>query len=380
MMNAILVVDDDPMVLRAHGRVIERGGYQVETVPDGAAAIAAIERRAFDAIVSDVDMPGMNGIRLLEQVRRRDLDVPVIFVTGAPSIDAASAAVEHGALRYLVKPVANDVLVKTVDDAVKMHAVARARRQALDLAGGLERLVGDHAGLVQSFERALDALWIAYQPIVARASGRVFAYEALVRSREPALPHPGALLDAAERLDRLESLGRAIRRRAIEPMAQLPDDALLFVNLHPRDLLDEALLDGDGAFAAVAGRVVLEITERAALDDLAVVRERIDRLRAIGFRIAIDDLGAGHASLNSFALLEPDVVKLDMALVRELHRAPTKQKLVRTMIAMCSELGITLIAEGIETIDERDCLAALGCDLMQGYLFARPGPAFPSVM
>jgi len=120
---------------------------------------------------------------------------------------------------------------------------------------------------------------------------------------------------------------------------------------------------------------VLEITERASLDGLGDVRGRIQSLRKLGFRIAIDDLGAGYSGLTSFALLEPDVVKLDMALVRDLHMEPTKRTLVR-MIAMSRELGIIVTGEGIERVEERDELARAGCDLMQGYLFAKPGGAF----
>jgi sensor c-di-GMP phosphodiesterase-like protein len=97
----------------------------------------------------------------------------------------------------------------------------------------------------------------------------------------------------------------------------------------------------------------------------------------IGFRIAVDDLGAGYAGLTSFTLLEPDIVKLDMALVRDVHREPKKRTLVKTMITMCKELGIVVTSEGIEVPEERDELARAGCDLMQGYLFAKPGDAFP---
>ena len=102
------------------------------------------------------------------------------------------------------------------------------------------------------------------------------------------------------------------------------------------------------------------------------------RLRALGYRIAIDDLGAGYAGLTSFAQLEPEVVKVDMSLVRGIDRSPVKQKLVRSIIALCTELGIQLVAEGIETPAERDALIALGGDLCQGYLFAKPGRGFPT--
>jgi EAL domain-containing protein (putative c-di-GMP-specific phosphodiesterase class I) len=91
----------------------------------------------------------------------------------------------------------------------------------------------------------------------------------------------------------------------------------------------------------------------------------------------VDDLGAGYAGLTSFAQLEPEVVKVDMSLIRGLDRSPTKQKLVHSIVGLCRGLGIQMIAEGIETIEERDTLVGLGGDLCQGYLFARPGRAFP---
>jgi EAL domain-containing protein (putative c-di-GMP-specific phosphodiesterase class I) len=95
--------------------------------------------------------------------------------------------------------------------------------------------------------------------------------------------------------------------------------------------------------------------------------------------VAIDDIGAGYAGLTSVALFEPNIVKLDMALVRDVHLQPTKRALVRSLAVACRELDIELVAEGIESSAERDALVDLGCDLFQGYAFARPGPAFPSV-
>lgn len=373
-----LVVDDDDALLRAHARVLTSAGYRVETAPDGLAAAQALERSSFEVILSDIDMPGMNGIQLLERVRAHDLDVPVVLITGSPSVETAIRAMEQGALRYLVKPVEVQALIKVANDAVRLHRIAKAKRQALDLAGGVDRFVGDRAGLAASFERAIASLHIAYQPIVAWSTRAIYAYEALLRSREPSLPHPGAVLDAAERLDRVHDLGRLIRAKAIEPHKMLPDGVLLFLNLHPADLLDEDLFLPTGALALLAKRVVLEITERASLEGIRDVRSRIASLRKLGFRIAVDDLGAGYAGLTSFTLLEPDIVKLDMALVRNIHQEPKKQTVVRTMITMCRELGIVVTAEGIETPEERDELAIAGCDLMQGYLFAKPAAAFPN--
>jgi EAL domain-containing protein (putative c-di-GMP-specific phosphodiesterase class I) len=157
----------------------------------------------------------------------------------------------------------------------------------------------------------------------------------------------------------------------------MAEGAMLFVNLHSNDLLDDELFDSTRPLARIASQVVLEITERASLSHIRDVQARVARLREMGFRIAVDDLGAGYAGLTSFAQLEPEVVKLDMSLVRNVHAQPTKQTLVRTMIAMCHELGMQVVAEGIETAEERDAIVAAGCDLMQGYFFAKPGQPFP---
>ncbi len=213
-------------------------------------------------------------------------------------------------------------------------------------------------------------------PVTVRSSASRRSSEAASRR----CPSPIAVLDAAERLDRLMELGRRIRSRASDPMNDAAPEALLFVNLHARDLEDENLVSPAQPLSKIASRVVLEITERASLDDVKDAKERIARLRELGFRIAVDDLGAGYAGLTSFAQLEPEFVKLDMSLVRDVDKnAAVKQKLVRSMCALCKDMGITIVAEGIETRPERDMCLKLGCDLLQGYLIAKPGRPFPGI-
>jgi EAL domain-containing protein (putative c-di-GMP-specific phosphodiesterase class I) len=106
---------------------------------------------------------------------------------------------------------------------------------------------------------------------------------------------------------------------------------------------------------------------------------RIHALRSMGFKIAVDDLGAGYSGLTSFARLEPEIVKIDMSLVRDIEREPMQCKLVASLASLCRDTNRLVVAEGVETIEERDALIACGCDLLQGYLFARPGPPFPIV-
>jgi EAL domain-containing protein (putative c-di-GMP-specific phosphodiesterase class I) len=300
--------------------------------------------------------------------------VPVILMTGKPSRESSKKALEYGAFQYLTKPVMPGILRDVIERAVRVHGLAQLKRQALAMEGA--KWPGDRAAVEVRFATAMQSLWVAFQPIVAWSSRSLYGYEALLRSTEPTLADPLAFVEAAERLGKLEDLGRAVRGRVAE--ATVPDGAKLFVNLHAYDLMDEALYRSDSPLAKLANHVVLEITERASLDGVDDLDDRIARLRRMGFAIAVDDLGAGYAGLTSFAQLQPEIAKLDMSLIRKVHEQPIKRSIVRSMCRLCEELGVLVICEGVEAIEERDALTEIGCDLMQGYLFAKPGPAFPA--
>ena len=377
--KSVLVVDDEESLCRALERVLHAQGYEVTTAKNGAEALEAITQRQFDVILSDIHMPGMTGVDLLRIVRAYDLDVPIILMTGNPTLETAMDAVSLGALQYLSKPIAHDVIVDAVHRASRLHRLAEAKRDALALAGKSEDQPGDLAGLEASLERALDSMWMAFQPIVDVKRQRIFGYEALMRTREASLPHPGAVLEAAERLDRLEAVGARVRDLSATAFAKAPKDALLFVNLHTRDLLDSQLYEAQSPLSRVADRVVLEITERATIDNIKDIKARVSVLRYNGFKLAIDDLGAGYAGLSSFVALEPDIVKLDMSLVRNAHSSPVRQRLIESMASLCKELSIQVVAEGVELAEEGFTVQQAGCDLLQGYYFARPGPPFPEV-
>ncbi len=375
----VMVVDDELAIARAYARTLSSAGCEVESASDGEAARKLLESASFDVIISDVWMPGMDGIEVLRAARARDLDVSVILLTGAPTEDAAAKAVESGALLYLVKPLDLRALVQVVENGARMTRMARLKRAAVAGTGAINKQVGDRAGLEIAFERALARMWLAFQPIVRLPGRTVRGYEALLRSDEPMLAHPMALLDAAERLGRLPALGRAVRDAAARVMPELPEGADMFINVHPSDLADEELFSPRSALAGLASRVVLEITERASLARMNDVTARIAALRKMGYRIALDDFGDGYAGLTSFARLRPDVVKLDLSIVRDVHADDVKGKLIAGMVSMCRDMQVALVAEGVETAEERGALLELGCELFQGYLFARPGRHFPAV-
>jgi EAL domain-containing protein (putative c-di-GMP-specific phosphodiesterase class I) len=231
--------------------------------------------------------------------------------------------------------------------------------------------------LEDKLQRCLATLTLHFQPIVHAATRARFGYEGLLRSTDKALPNPGAILDAAERLERTTLLGRNVRAQVAKVIANAPiERGLFFVNLHLLDLFDKQLLSPFAPLSKVASRVVLEITERTSLEGQIDLRYRVAELRELGFHIAIDDLGGGHARMGTFTPLDTDFVKLDMSLVRDVDKHQMKQRLIRSVTQLCREQGTQVIGEGVETADEAQVLVDLGCDLLQGYLVARPGPAF----
>ncbi len=374
--GGVLLVDDDEEVLRAHARVLERAGFTVATAKSGDDAISAVLATRFDVIVSDIWMPKMDGIHLLEHVRAVDLDVPVVLITGAVSEPLSIQAVEHGALRMLTKPLDRSALVDACREAQSLCRLARARREARRITGNTEQVRGDVAALVTRFHRALETLHVAYQPIVDVAEKRVVGYEGFLRTREPELQSPLAVVDAAERLGRLRDLGKALRARIAADSERLSSEHLVFLKLVPLDLADGGIA-AEGLPASFKGRTVLQISERASLSSVASASRAAANLRADGHVFAVDDFGADDTGLSRFAALAPRYTKLARALLDGIAEDRPRQFVVRTMVDTCRELGMKLVAKGVERPEERDALLAVGCTLMQGYLFAKPAEGFP---
>lgn len=372
----ILVVDDDPQVQQLLIHNLTKHGFEVTAASDGLAAIGILGRAPHDVVITDLRMPGMDGMSLLRCIREQDIDIPVLVLTGSPDMQSAIRAIEYGVFRYLTKPVPTPQLIEAVSRAASLGRYSRLRREAHDLLGKEGFAVGDRAGLEVSFKQALEGLYMAFQPIVDVPNNRVYAYEALMRSGGGVLKSPLDILGAAEKLRRLPELARLIRHRVAGSVPALPADTFLFVNLHPMDLADPELLTFDNPLSAHASRIVLEITERASFDDVPDARRRLESLRTIGYRLALDDLGAGYAGLNSFATMNPDVVKLDMALIQGVDRSPRQAKLITSLVQLCRDLGSRVIAEGVETEAEKETLVTCGCDLLQGYLLGRPDREF----
>lgn len=358
----VLLLDDEPAVVSALRKALRHEPFDVAVATTVADAFEILENRIVDVVVSDERMPTMSGSQFLSQVRDRNPDIGRIMLTGHASPEATMLAINEAQVyRYHVKPCPPQVLAQSINEAIEL----RAKRVAVPAAPNLDELNSQ-------LTTALERVWAALQPIVRADNSEVYAYEALIRSDDPILDNAVKLIDAASSLGRAIELDQTMRAAVAYLIPLLPAHVSVFVNLFPESLRDTDLYDKGAPLSAHAHRVVLEVTEREALDRMAEVDSWVARVRERGYRIAVDDLGAGYASLNSLATLEPEVVKFDAFLTRGIHQSPTRSSLVSSFIRYCRDVGTYSLAEGVETKEEADCLRSLGCDLLQGYYFGRP--------
>ncbi|MDB5847598.1 MAG: diguanylate phosphodiesterase [Rhodoferax sp.] len=214
----------------------------------------------------------------------------------------------------------------------------------------------------------------AYQPIVDVSTRQIFAHEALVRGPggEPA---PTVLSQVNE--ENRYRFDQACRVKAIKTAAALGMQGMLSINFMPNaiyrpEVCIRATLEATRSHNFAPERIIFETVEGERVSDARWLAEVLREYKRIGFLTAIDDFGAGFAGLNLLADFQPDIVKLDMELVRRIAQSPPRQAIVRGVQRICAELGIRVIAEGVETAEEYACLIDLGITLMQGYLFAKP--------
>jgi len=370
--QSVLIVDDDAACLRVMARLVRRCGFTPISVTGPDQAERAALEQSVTVVVVDLGLGDSSGLDLVARLRRAGTDAPVVLVTGAPSLDSAVRSMELGAVRYLAKPFESAAFRDAICSAVS-GAASREATALVDVPLGRELA---RAGA--RFSQTLDGLWLAWQPILDAATGGLWGAEALMRSDDRTLVNPGLVLTAAERLGRMQDLGRIVRARVAEAAVRAPAEIRLFVNLHPTDLLDPQLFSARAPLSRFARQVVLEVTERATLAGITDLPSRLSRLRCMGFSVAIDDLGQGYAGLSSFLDLRPEIVKIDMSVVRGVHECPRRQGLIRMISALSTEFGFLVVAEGLEVADELATVRDLGVQLLQGYHLGRPRRGLPA--
>lgn len=221
-----------------------------------------------------------------------------------------------------------------------------------------------------------EQLSVVFQPIVRIDDQSIYGVEALVRCRAPELAAPPMLFQRAVATGCAGRLGRMIREIAVPLATRMP----LFVNVHPQELNESWLVRPDDPAYAHDDQLFLEVSESVPLTHFDLCKSVLDDVRARGsIHLVIDDLGAGYSNLKRIADLEPKIVKLDRELIAGIDRSHRHQRLVRKVVDLCRQLGASVVAEGVETVDEFHALIDAGAPLAQGYLFARPAYPVPPV-
>ncbi|MET1077447.1 MAG: bifunctional diguanylate cyclase/phosphodiesterase [Pseudomonas sp.] len=217
-----------------------------------------------------------------------------------------------------------------------------------------------------------------FQPIVSLAERRILGYEALTRGPSNSSLHsPIPLFAIARSAGRLSELELACRQSACRRFGELQLEGKLFLNVSPESLLEPAHQPGRTLkllrqFAIEPSRVVIELTEQTPIEDFDLLDTALHHYRAMGFSIALDDLGAGYSSLRLWSELRPDYVKIDRHFIEGIHQDAVKREFVGSILQMAKASRAQVIAEGIEQLEELQLLSEMGVDLVQGYLLSRP--------
>ena len=378
----VLVAEDDPTVRDALEALFrsERSLELVAAVGDAASAVEAAMREQPDVALVDVRMPG-GGATAARGIRGCALDTRVLAFTAHDDRETVLQMLEAGAIGYLLKGDSIDDIVEAILRAADGQAPLSA-----EIAGEvIEELVGqlnvDRQAETKTrrrekrIRRVLDTedrLTMVFQPICS-LSGRTVGAEALARFRGPPKRGPERWFAEAEEVGLRRELEIMAAKAALLALPSLPPEMYLSVNVSPKTLLSAAfrklvLENSDPT------RVVLEVTEHAKIDDYDRLNAAFDRLRGPGVRLAVDDAGAGFASLRHILRLAPDFIKLDRTLIDGIERDRSRQALAAGLISFADKIEATIVAEGIERSAEVDALTALGVGYGQGFFIARPAP------
>lgn len=274
----------------------------------------------------------------------------------------------------VIRADANVRLERLVHDGLESALQASHTREEIDASERKRRL--------REIIDADDVTTLVH-PIFRLEDDSIIGYEALSRGPQGEFERPDKLFKVAYDADLVLRLERLCRRQAIRAAADMPEGRLLFLNIEPEAIADPELRDV--MFTALLAdseitpdRVVLEITERSAITDFPAFRSTLEYLRALGFRVAVDDAGAGYGSLQVLAEVRPEWLKIDMSLIRGIDCDDVRAQLVHSMVMFADRSGVKVIAEGIETSGELEKLRSLGVEFGQGFLFTRPVPPFPA--
>ncbi len=378
----VLIADDDASLREVLADLIATdASLELVGVAENAEQAVELARVQFpDVVMLDVKMPG-GGPRATREIRAHAPGTAVIALSAYDDETSVKEMLAGGASCYVVKGSPASRVLAAIHGSLAGEAVLSERVAAHVVTELTSRLEHERRqeelwlGWKMRIERVLrgeDELDVVFQPIVELESQRIVGVEALARFGSEPVRSPDVWFAKAAVVGLGLELELAAVERALTCLPLVSSDMFLSVNVSP-DAIQSPLLTRE-IHAVDAERVVLEVTEHAPIKDYPGICSAIKYFRGRGARLAIDDAGAGYASLRHILHLAPDFIKLDITLTRDIQTYRPQRALASALVTFAREIGATITAEGIETPEELEVLRDLGVALGQGYLFGRPGP------
>jgi EAL domain-containing protein (putative c-di-GMP-specific phosphodiesterase class I)/DNA-binding NarL/FixJ family response regulator len=377
----VLVAEDDPSVRAALVGLIQ-AEPSFELVGETGSAADAIELAGLeqpDVAVIDVRMPG-GGPAAVRGIKRKSPGTRMIAFSAADDRATVLEMLEAGVVGYLVKGSSIESIVDSVEQAASGQSSL-----SVEITGDvIEELVGQLSVRRRAEDRRRqrevrvrramesDALGIVFQPICDLNTGKVVGAEALARFHVSPDRAPDRWFAEASEVGLRRELELVALRHALANLSELPKGLFLSVNISPATVRTPSFRK---AMEVVdAKRIVLEVTEHTPVEDYDALNDALQRVRVLGARLAIDDAGAGFASLRHILRLAPDFVKLDRTLIDDIEHDRSHQALAAGLISFARKIDATIVAEGIERDGQLRALRELGVSCGQGFLLARPAP------
>jgi EAL domain-containing protein (putative c-di-GMP-specific phosphodiesterase class I)/CheY-like chemotaxis protein len=377
----VLIADDEPELRVAMADLLAHEDHLavIGTAGDAEEAIAIATERRPDVALVDVKMPSGGGPRAAREILKASPGTRVIALSAFEDRPTVLEMLRAGAVGYLVKGTSAEDIVSSIE-----RVVDGGTSISPEVMGGIVTELTSQLRRDEIEQEQLDArrfeierfvtgegLSMVFQPIMDLRSGSIVGVEALARFRSLPLRPPNEWFAEAVLLEMGVQLELATMRQALAQLPKIPEDAYLSVNCSHRTALSgevSTLLGID------APRIVVEITEHDQVEDYDALGRALAGLRERGARVAIDDAGAGFASLRHTLALAPDIVKVDITLTRGIDLDRGKRALASALISFADEMDMEIVAEGIETQGELDTLLELGVALGQGFFLAEPAP------